>query len=44
MTAGRLLRDREEKLKAALREGRRLATLTGLDDFLAGTGPLGFVP
>jgi len=44
MIAGRVLRDREEKLKAALREGQRLARLTGLDDFLAGAAPLGFVP
>jgi 4-hydroxy-4-methyl-2-oxoglutarate aldolase len=44
MMAGRVLRNREEKLKAALREGHNLAKLTGLEEFLAGTAPLGYSP
>jgi 4-hydroxy-4-methyl-2-oxoglutarate aldolase len=39
-----VLRKREVKLKERLREGDRLDVLTGLDNFLAGTGDLGFMP
>lgn len=44
LLGGRVLRDREEKLKAALRQGRSLSELTGLPAFLAGEAPLGFAP
>ncbi|GIJ35900.1 RraA family protein [Micromonospora sediminimaris] len=43
--AGAVLRDREEALKKAMQhDGKTLADLTHLDDFLDGTGDLGFTP
>jgi 4-hydroxy-4-methyl-2-oxoglutarate aldolase len=44
LLGGRLLRDREESLKDAIRRGEPFSKITGLDGFLAGSGPLGFVP
>lgn len=45
LAAGRVLREREEALRAAMRSGgRTLADLTGLEQFLAGLGPLKFNP
>ncbi|WP_371477008.1 RraA family protein [Kitasatospora sp. NBC_00315] len=43
LSAGRLLRAREDRLKQSIRDGAgSLAELTGLADFLAGTGELRF--
>ncbi|GIJ24269.1 RraA family protein [Micromonospora lutea] len=43
--AGAVLRDREEALKKAMQhDGKSLADLTHLGDFLDGTGDLGFTP
>ncbi|GHH77831.1 hypothetical protein GCM10018781_52110 [Kitasatospora indigofera] len=43
LSAGRLLRAREDRLKQSIRDGAgTLAELTGLADFLAGTGELRF--
>lgn len=45
LAAGAVLRRREEGLREAMRErGRTLADLTGLADFLSGTGELKFNP
>ncbi|MET8680198.1 RraA family protein [Streptomyces sp. NPDC004647] len=45
VAAGSVLREREERLRKAMRsEGKTLAELTGLDDFIAGTGELKFNP
>jgi 4-hydroxy-4-methyl-2-oxoglutarate aldolase len=42
MAAARLLNQREEELKAKLRNGERLGRLIGLQDFVAGRGNLKF--
>jgi 4-hydroxy-4-methyl-2-oxoglutarate aldolase len=42
VTAARLLNEREEQLKAALRDGRRLGELIGLQAFVDGKGSLKF--
>jgi 4-hydroxy-4-methyl-2-oxoglutarate aldolase len=41
---GRVLRAREQKLRDALRQGRSLAQLIGLEAFISGDAPLGFSP
>jgi 4-hydroxy-4-methyl-2-oxoglutarate aldolase len=42
MAAARMLHQREEQLKTELREGKDLAHLIGLRDFVAGRGSLKF--
>ena len=45
LAAGAILRQRERTLIGSMQSGEgTLATLTGLDQFLAGTGPLKFAP
>jgi 4-hydroxy-4-methyl-2-oxoglutarate aldolase len=45
VTAGAVLRKREDQLKAAIRQERRsVAELTNLSAYLDGTGQLGYVP
>ncbi|MEU6222470.1 RraA family protein [Streptomyces sp. NPDC047042] len=45
LASGAVLREREDRLRRTMREqGRTLAELTGLDEFIAGSGPLKFNP
>ena len=44
LVGAQLVEEREAKLRAEIRSGKRLHDLCGLPDFLAGKAPLGFEP